>query len=900
MTTSAVRSPLEHASNAAAFGMPLHVETPLEKIGGKAHTLGRLMRAGVRVPPGFVLTTEALEAHLAEAQLGERIASAPDAATIRSLVMEAPLPDALRDELFARAESLLTKGPVVVRSSAVGEDSDAASFAGQLDSVLHVRDEAMLEHAVLTCWASFWSDRAVFYRSARGMVAGGMGVIVQQQVDACAAGVMFTDDGGSALLAEYTSGLGDALVSGAIDPARIRIDRVTSAVQQEGERIPDADVVVMAPTGIASLLDAALKLERVLGAPQDVEWAMTADGTLFIVQSRPITAALHGADESRRTGELQTNRGDSARQIVWSNANVNENFPTPISPLLYSVASAGYTHYFRNIARALGISRRRIAAMEPAFARIIGVHGARMYYNLTNIHAVIRLAPFGDALASSFDAFVGATGEAPSTGNPVGSRSRFRQAMEVGVIAARTTWQYLFIEGRIRRFESRADEFAARAHPSRLSSLSIAELRGLIAEFMAIRCHGWKDASLADAAAMVCYGALQRLIAHTLPGGNEAAHTSLLKAIPRVVSNEPVHRLWALSRLVRANEALAQLIEHEDPALALDVIERDERFVEFRKAFNAYLDEWGFRCSSELMLTTPSFQEEPAPVIALLRSYARLDAESPVEAMARQSAEREQETSRAMMALSSQRLPYVPWMTWAAVLRVLLPWTHGAIRYRERARLKQALLYGRLRRVALAMGDLLVSRGMLDKRDDIFWMTVSELDELASGGAMFAASTRELVALRSRVHGTLSESTPPDSFTLPEGAYLSNDTARQAGPSAAALPQDSNQRLDLKGTTACTGRVKGRASVLRDVTESERLGKGDILVTKQTDPGWGPVFFLISGLVIERGGMLSHGAILAREFGIPCVVGVRDATRVIPDGATVTVDADKGWVHVER
>ena len=886
MTTSMLRARRTLRPNAAGVCVALEAAVPMEQVGGKAHTLGRLMRCGVRVPNGFVLRVGALEMHLREAQLTERVRTLSDGAVIRSLVCGAALPDSLREELFTHARPLLAKGPIVVRSSAIGEDSGTASFAGQLDSILHVTSEEMLEHAVLGCWASYWSDRAIFYRAARGMAAGGMGVVVQQQVDACAAGVMFTDDGDGELLVEYTAGLGDALVAGAVDPARIGISRATHVVRQLGERIQAADAVVLTPSGIASLVEAASRLESELGIAQDVEWAMSADGALFIVQSRPITAPLHAK-------QAPSEPAAPARQVVWSNANVNENFPAPISPLLYSVATAGYTHYFRNIACAFGIAPRRIRAMEPALARIIGAHGGRMYYNLTNIHAVIRLAPCGEALAASFDEFVGATGESPAELPASASTSRFAQAMEGVAIVARTTWQYLFIERRIRRFEQTADEFAERAHPSRLHELSLAELRILLAEFMDIRCHGWKDASLADAAAMVCYGALQRLVGYAYPNGSDAAHTSLLKAIPGVVSNEPVHRLWALSRLVRANDRLAELVENEEPEVVLRAIAADGCYLEFRNAFAEYLDDWGFRCSSELMLTTPSFQEAPAPVIALLRAYARLHAGSPAETMARQTIERENETTRALFALSKKRIRFVPTMTWAAALRILLPWTHGAIRYRERARLKQALLYSRLRRIALALGDELVRLDILARRDDVFWLTTAELDELSSGGAMFAHSTRDLVALRSSAHAELSAMTPPDTFTLPEGRYLDG-----VAGTAKKQPAARESTGTFTGTTACSGRITGRARVLRDLTEAERLAAGDVLVTRQTDPGWGPVFFLIAGLVIERGGMLSHGAILAREFGIPCVVGVREATRVIPDGAIVTVDADKGCVHV--
>ena len=901
MTTSVLR-PRLYAPVCASLINQLDTDVDVAMVGGKARALGRLIRSGVRVPPGFVLRTEALETHLREARIENKIRSLCDEAdftkagaralvstTIHEMICAAALPEVIRDELIERAHPLLARGPVVVRSSAVGEDSESASFAGQLDSVLHVADDESLERAVLSCWASYWSERALFYRRARGMHSAGMGVVVQLQVDAHAAGVMFTDDGSGALLVEYVRGLGDGLVAGSVDPARIRVDRATRAIRHLGERIAEADAVVCTTDGVESLLSAATQVEREFGSAQDVEWAMSADGTLFIVQSRPITAGL--------SGDLGAGRERSpspTRQIVWSNANVNENFPAPISPLLYSVASAGYTHYFRNLGRAFGIAPRRLRAMEPAFSQIIGVHGGRMYYNLSNIHAVIRLAPFGDVLASGFDSFVGAQEESLDS-NVRPRASTAAQIGEMTLIALRTAWQYFFLERRIRRFEANADEFAARSHPDDLPRLSLAELRGLLAEFMEIRCHRWKDASLADTAAMVCYDALQRLIARAYPHKTGAAHTSLLKAIPGVVSNEPVHRLWELSRLIRNDDGLWRLIESGDATAALDAIETEPQFAEFRKVFNQYLNDWGFRCSSELMLTVPTFQEEPAPLVAMLRAYARLDVESPVECMARQNDERELETQRALAALGSLRIRLMPWMTWAAPLRVLLPWTHASIRYRERARLKQALLYSRLRRIALSIGDELVRRDILSTRDDVFWLTVAELDELASGGAMFAHTTRDLAALRASAHAELSSMTPPDSFNLGEGEYLDELTAGDDNETSDTLADASGV---LHGTAACTGCVTGRASVLRDVTEAERLAEGDVLVTRQTDPGWGPVFFLISGLVIERGGMLSHGAILAREFGIPCVVGVRDATRVIPNGATITVDADKERVHV--
>ena len=224
-------------------------------------------------------------------------------------------------------------------------------------------------------------------------------------------------------------------------------------------------------------------------------------------------------------------------------------------------------------------------------------------------------------------------------------------------------------------------------------------------------------------------------------------------------------------------------------------------------------------------------------------------------------------------------------------LRVLLAWTQRSIQLRERARLKQALLYSRLRRVALAIGDDLCAEGRLDRRDDVFMLTFDELDTLLAGGAMFP----DHVARR-------GPWTDPGARGSRGDAPARHVRARAKGP-ISSPPRTRGTELSivspptLTGTSACGGRVTARATVLADVTEAHKLHAGDILVTRQTDPGWGPVFPLIAGLVMERGGMLSHGAIIAREFGIPSIVGVADATRLIPTGATVCLDGDRGTVR---
>lgn len=867
MTTPSLRA--EPAP--AHYIVPLDEATLPELAGGKAHNLYRVLKLGLRVPDGFVITTHAFETYLDENDLAEKIhalSQQESTAHIHDLIVNTPLSSELRDWLRSAAAELLDRGPVVVRSSAIGEDSARASFAGQLDSFLHVRTFAELEKALLACWASCWSERVIAYRSARGMDVSGMGVVVQTQVDALAAGVLFTRTAEGSILVEHTSGLGDALVAGTIDPGRFVLHRSGHGltVLSDGERpVKNVENLLFSRSRLAELGRLATTLEDGLGGAQDVEWAIDRSGLLYIVQSRPITA-IPTVTAAQPVGA----------PVRWSDANVNENFPAPISPFLYSIASAGYAHYFRNLARAFGLSKTRIAAMDDALRHIIGVHGARMYYNLTNIHTVLGMAPFGDALVRAFNNFVGAGG---SFGSPARTKAhRAREVIELAVIAVKVTSLYLFLGRRVASFERVVDDFAERTE--RLETLSLRELRLLLKELMDIRCHHWTNASLADAASMVCYAILRRMVEQT--DGSKTLHNTLLKAIPELVSGKPVQQLWELSRMVRADAKLRTLFEGESETV-VNQIAIDPELADFRAQFEEYLQEWGFRCSAELMLTVPSFQEEPGLLVDIIRAYAGRDCESPGAALSKQLAEREQETSSLLRRLRWHR---------AAVLRVALRWTQAAIAYRERARLKQALLYSRCRRLALALGDQLVTRGHLHAREDIFWLTVSEVDELTAGCAMFPHNVQELTAMRKRAHEKLAATNPLNDFTLPEGEYLSGDS-HAAG--ITPLRKDSHT---LQGVGACGGRVVGRPVVLRDVSEAGKLAAADILVTRQTDPGWASVFFLIKGLVIERGGMLSHGAIVAREFGIPCVVGVQHATRELLRAGQIEVDGDQGKVHV--
>jgi pyruvate,water dikinase len=874
--------PLSDACDATAFG-------------AKAATLARMIAAGYSVPPGHALHNDVYQSHLQRAGL---LAATKDAKCVPASAAPLEIEKVSRNfaeqisatpfdaslEIILHTIATAADGlPLAVRSSAIGEDSAAHSFAGQLDSILGVHGAGELKEAVAKVWASLRSVRSLHYQLRRDVRLDSMGIILQAQVDARHAGVMFTRapvevaHGRTAIIIEYCNGLGERLVAGEADPARVLIDPRTSEIishvdgEDEGSRLDDSD--------ITALVNEGMRLEQDFGEPLDIEWAIDTSGKLWLLQARPIT----------------TNQKISHR-VTWTNANIAENFPESVSPFLYSIVRRGYAAYFRNLGLGFGISYSRIAAMNDALEHIVGIHGGRLYYNLSNIHTVISLAPGGNWLTRAFNDFVGATQFPPPQKLP--TQGRIERNLELLRVAAMTIWRYLHVESGLVRFEKTVDAFCARTRPAELEAMSSLVLLARLREFLVIRLQRWNDAALADTAAMVCYGLLQRQLRRWLPdASNENLHNNLLVGLPGLASHAPVEKLWELSRLIRSNPELADLYANSDSATIAQQLHEQTRFANFLVELQEYLERWGFRSSGELMLTRPSPEENPGQTLELLRSYATLESPSPQQQLKEQVAVRETATGEVARQLTPiallRRMPF----SRAWQFKLLLAATQGAIRLRERARQKQAKLYVRLRHIILAIGHRLVATGHLASADEIFYLECDEVDALLSGHAMFPYDVATRVRERRNEQTLLAAMSPPDNFELNWGDYLSQHASSKTVPDVAA---DSGNAQRMQGIGACGGRITASAAVLADASEAGRMQQGDIVVTRQTDPGWACVFFLARGLVIERGGMLSHGAIIARELGIPAVVGVRDATRRIAHGDRLFIDGNRGVVEILR
>ncbi|NNJ79508.1 MAG: hypothetical protein HKP19_09630 [Xanthomonadales bacterium] len=818
---------------------------------------------GVAVPPGMVLTCQSFDLFIRGNDLGaleiepgldlaDRPRFTQRSAQIRDRLMSCSLPPEIL-EILAEWWANQT-GFWIVRSSAVGEDSGTASFAGQLDSVLNVNSFDAMQAAVLRCWASYWSERALVYRISQGVPLRSMGVIIQTMIEPLQGGVLFTraPDDTETLRIEYVEGHPETLVNGTQTPQSVVLPRNAPDHERFGQ-----------------LAAQALALEQSYGAPQDIEWLIDRSETLWFVQCRPITVS------------------PKARQsVVWSNVNINENYPEPVSPLLYSIAREAYENYFSNIGRAFGFSEAALDDLRSWLRYSVGVHGARLYYNLSSIHHCINAAPFGAYLSAAFDNFVGVDDEG-RTGKKTRVDATARAASQLQL-----TWAVLSaarslstLPWRVERFEARARAYSCDAGAKALMDSTPLELLGLYRRFIDIRFRGWTDASLADVAAALSYAALKSFLHHRL--GAEAAQTlppTLLLAIPNVVSAGAVNSLWELSRTARDSPVLCRELRAAASAEDWEMLYSalcNGAFPEFHEDFIRHIEHWGFRVSGELMLHIPCYQEEPATLLPVVAGFIDIDGPSPEASTGLQAERRDTAMADLCKRLGRCR---------ALQLRLALLTAQRSICYRERVRLMQALIYRRFRGVLLSMGRGLVRQGRLNRPDDLFFLEWSEIDAWLSGNYMLPATIPGLVALRRREHLAQSARAVPDTIQLPPGEYLKSDTQTPVVQQAVG---------ELRGVGVSGGRIRARARVMAGLGESAQFQKGEILVARQTDPGWASLFFLASGLIMERGGMLSHGAIVAREFGIPAVIAVPHAADLLKTGDLLLVDGDQGRVYRE-
>ena len=880
--------------------------------GGKAVNLGVMARAGLPVPPGLCVTTAAYREIAAAANLEALIdviaatpaTATPDLATLacraRGAVRDAAIPDVVKESVVAAYERLGNNVPVAVRSSATAEDLPFASFAGQQDTYLNVIGTDAVVQAVHRCWASLWTDRAVAYRSTNGIDhrTVRLAVVIQRMVDASTAGVLFTANPVTGrrrqAVIDASPGLGEAVVSGAVNPDRFVVDTATGEIVER--RIGSKQIAIRSNRDggtehVASragsdqpcLTDDQIRAIAALGdrveayyqAPQDTEWAFDAAGTLWLTQARPITT-LFPLPERGPKGPHYGSTGSADLQVrhddlrVYFCFSVAQGLNRPITPMGLAafrlLASSQSDLFGFPVADPLGGPSRYAEAGQRVFADVTGVLRSRFGRKL-----LTRVLDFMEARSAvvlrrlSEDSRLSGVDGSP-----------LRLLMKVMRIAARFNVPFSALRAVLRpaaahRQADRIGEAQARLLTVPQTA-SPEERLDFVQRILSEECIPLVPRILPSAAA----GFAMLALAGTLLGDDAEAGDleTVLRGLPRNVTTEMDLELWSLARAIRRDPEAAAAFGSDTSDSLVARFKAGTLPAVAQRGLTGFLSRFGHRAVAEIDLGMPRWSDDPSHIVGVLANYLQIaDGDAAPDAVfARRAAE-----ATTMIDTLSNRARRRGRLR-ARLVRFALGRARALAGLRELPKFYVVVVLAAARRELSIVGTELAKRGCIEQPDDVFFLDLADArDGLAGRDLRQRVGERRMAYERELRRNHVPRVLLSDG-TEPEAEHLS------------AVPDGA-----LTGTPASSGSVTGVARVVLDPVGA-RLQPGEILVAPSTDPGWTPLFLVAGGLVMEMGGANSHGAVVAREYGIPAVVGVADATLHIVSGQRISVDGGAGTV----
>lgn len=876
------------------------------EVGGKFHTQARMQQAGIAVPAFFCVPAAVFRAHLqplqprvAEILAGldhaDRKALAAAAEALRTLVRSIALEPALQAAIAqAHARELAGAAHVSVRASMLAtraehsEDSVSNPFAGISESFLYVRPETIADR-IRDCWASAFAEKALLYRLTQGIdpldVAVAVGV--QRMVFGTRSFVMFTCDPNNCArdtLLVAGHGIGEGVVqeavpvdhyfvggkSGLVESRLAHKDRQLGFDTARGEGLCAQpvepalrDTSCLAEAEVRALRELGTRIEALFGWPQDIEGTIDAQGQIHILQARPVAI-------------------DYTTRRVWTGLNVTESYPGVSSPLTYTLARLFYRVIFHDIYRRAGVAPAVLHDAHHRLDRMIGyVHG-RIYYSLNAFYLLHGLAPIFPILCKAWENMVGlkssyfiASGEAEP---PPRGWAKFRAQAGGWALFLR---EFVRLPQRMRDYKQ---WWRARAVQARAVLAAQPDALALTEEFHRL----WRDVGrhwgvtlVNDAYIFTLMALVNALFRRWRLDRDAGLLASLLCGDEGIESVEVFLSVLRIAACIREDAALAASFRDSDDA-ALLARYRAGAFPERLQALLAeHIRRYGDRSMEELKMENPSLREDPTVLLRGVRRFidSDLDAERCREAELAKRAEGERALDARFGRFSPRK----------ALLRAMLKLLREVIAHRENARYCRSELFGICRDLFYAQAAHLVQHGAIAEVGDVIYLTVDELCGYTDGTGV-DESFHETVARRRAQLIRYAEDEVPETLAT-DGALRSNRLTR---PQLAAMAGGSL----LQGLGSSMGVVRGRAHVVSDPNAVEALPPDSILVARETDPGWLFLMLAASGIVVERGSMLSHTAITGRKFGIPTVVGVESACARIPHGAWLEIDGGAGTVRI--
>ncbi|MBM7843468.1 rifamycin-inactivating phosphotransferase [Herpetosiphon giganteus] len=853
-------------------------------VGGKAANLAKLAQIpSIHVPTGFCLSTAAFQRMLeltpaiselldqaALLRFDDRATIATLSATLRQTIESSPMPD----DIHAAISQLLAQfGPTkayAIRSSATAEDSPSASFAGQHDSYLNIVGEAAIMQQIKACWASLFSERAMIYRLQQGFDqrSVSVAVIVQAMVFANVSGVMFTADPITAnrklLAIEASFGLGEALVAGHVNPDsyRLRNGEVVSATiatkqlamyptmagGTEEQPIPpeQQQQPALNQPQLSQLEAIGRTIEQHFGQPQDIEWCL-ADGQFYIVQSRPITTLY------------PIPAANDAKNHIYISVGHQQMMTDAMKPLGLSIwqltAGRPMVHaggrLFVDIIDDLAVPARRAIMLD-----VLGKSDPLIRSALTTLIErgdIIPATPAQPA-ASTLDKFKPASADS----------LEFQPTIEndptiVPALIAQSERDLATLKQTIAP-KSGAELCDSILHDIQQLKQSLANPQSFGVIMNAINASNWLNERMDEWL------------------GEKNAADSISQSVDHNITSAMGLALLDVADAIRPYPAVIDYLAQTNEPNFLATLEQFAGGNLARQAIEAYLAKYGMRCAGEIDITRTRWSENPATLLPLILHNIK----SFAPGFSQQKFAHGRQVALTKEHELLERLQQLPeGAAKAAATKRVIDLIRNFIGYREYPKYHIVSRYFVYKQALLQAAEVLVQANILRDQSDIAYLTFAELHEVLRTQQL----DDQLIEQRKAEHAQFQKLTPPRVLTS-DGELLNGSYQRSDVPTGA-----------LVGLPVSAGIIEGRARVILQM-EAAALEAGDILVTRFTDPSWTPLFVAIHGLVTEVGGLMTHGAVIAREYGLPAVVGVADATKRIHDGQRIRLNGSTGTIEI--
>jgi pyruvate,water dikinase len=852
-------------------------------VGGKGANLGELAKLKLSVPQGFCITTSAYRDFLLGMEdnifdlvnsidFDSQVDLQKKARKIQDAIEKREIPKEISVEVLKACSQMMEEKntPLAVRSSATAEDLPSASFAGQHETYLNVTGSNALLRKVKHCWASLWSPRAIHYRERHGFEHSkvAMGVVVQRMISPSVSGVMFTynfkEGNANEIVIESTYGLGEALVSGIVTPDIFIVNKNDFMISDR--RISQKDIMVVpskdgvtdvkvpedkrsAPTldneQIKRIAKLGKKIEKNFAKPQDIEWCIEQE-KIYILQSRPQTATETKIPQLSKK-ELASLEGE------WTKSPLDERVAEPLSPFTWSIAQESIPSFFDALA-AFGFRVSEDADLARLFY-------GRPYVNKTELEKI-----FSDLPGVVDDFIMG--------GQVTMDRKKIRFSM------LPIFFRMILLVNQVHKdWDSALPVLQKKFDALRSFDIEKAtgeELLDTLDEIVGIA----QSVGTTHALSIVFCEALYQVLFMFVSRYTENPHDICPKLVAGLANRtlDTNKRLWELSILAKRSAKIRneiQKIDYKSMKKSLNSFEEGKKFL---NEFHNFLSTFGHR-SPKYDLFFPSWGEDPNLVLELINNYLTSESHMDLGVFERRSmAERKLAEVMVLESISASSLDRIFPIKRLFYIRLLkLAQKYMILRENQQFYIGQG--YPVARKIVLELGTRSVKMGVIKEPEDVFFLRIQEIRKIVSGEKIMDIQSK--VAKRKEEFEAYKKVEPP--------LLITKDG-----------PKDVEVGEILKGVAGSPGRVSGNVKIISDISEFGAFKKGEILVAPTTNPSWTPLFLMASGVVTEVGGMLCHGAVVAREYGIPAVLGVRNATSVLKNGQRITVDGVKGVVYTTK